>query len=74
MAEYKVSNLSKEMVDVLTPEHDRITCSDLSRVNGYPNSIGYYRCNRCALLNAVDGHEADCMIVEVTVSTKTKAV
>jgi len=37
---------------LIPPEHDRSSCSDDNLINAEPNSSGYVRCIRCALLRA----------------------
>lgn len=40
------------VVDALTPEHDRTSCTDAGMDNGYSYSGRSPRCRRCALLLA----------------------
>jgi len=42
--------ITSDLVELLTPTHDRATCSDTNPTNGYQNSKGYVRCLRCLLL------------------------
>jgi hypothetical protein len=61
---FRWSLLTREMVDAFCPEHDRSSCSDSSRDNGFNaarrSNRGVPRCTRCALLEALDGeHPTD---------------
>lgn len=44
--------LTREMIDVFRPTHDRTSCSDDKPVNGFDEGP---RCTRCALLDLIDG-------------------
>ena len=48
-----------ELVDIIAPDHDRTSCSDADRSNGFgTGSSGGFRCARCALLElAMDEKE-----------------
>jgi hypothetical protein len=41
-------------LDEIAPEHERTSCDDGNLANAYPNTEGYIRCLRCALLRADD--------------------
>lgn len=61
---FRWSLLTRETVDAFCPEHDRTSCSDSSRDNGFNaarrSNRGVPRCTRCALLDALDGeHPSD---------------
>jgi len=43
-------NLTKEMIDLITPEHGQTTCCDDNIINGWSEIGCIPRCNRCALL------------------------
>lgn len=52
--------LTKEFVDTVKPEHDRISCDDNNLNNGL-GSAGHWgrtgpRCTRCGLLEIVEIH------------------
>lgn len=43
-----------EALDLVSPEHDRTTCSDDDSLgNEFPNEFGFARCVRCALIVAL---------------------
>lgn len=44
--------ISMEAINLLTPKHERTSCSD-EKTNGneYFNEMGYPRCSRCLLLH-----------------------
>ena len=43
---------SPHIINLLAPEHDRTSCTDDSRTNGFASMDGgVVRCNRCALLD-----------------------
>ena len=64
--------ITKEVIEILTPEHGRTSCSDDFPQNGYPNANGYYRCNRCALLRILEnGYGEDEVTIDVSVSVKS---
>jgi chorismate mutase len=46
----QAARLTKEIIDILTPEHERTSCSDENQSNAYRNEMGYPRCARCYLL------------------------
>lgn len=49
--ERRAAALTPEVVAALAPDHERSSCSDLNRVNGWgSHSSGCPRCLRCALL------------------------
>ena len=78
--------ITKEWVDQITPEHDRISCSDENMSNGYGSilpsfdihtglhEVRYPRCNRCYLLDNIgcDTDDLDFKIrVDVILKPKT---
>ena len=48
---------AKEFVDIIVPEHNRTSCSDEDKNNGFysRNCEGYGRCTRCMWLEIIDG-------------------
>lgn len=62
----RMINLTKEMVDIIVPEHTRTSCSDTHVDNGWYCSGGTIpRCTRCALLDAVGGYWDRDFVLEV---------
>lgn len=54
--EGRLLQITREGVNQFFPEHGRTSCSDSNVVNGFESSpSGIPRCNRCALLEIVDG-------------------
>lgn len=53
-----IAVVTREMIDVLHPEHGRTGCSDGNTCNGWGSSRDNSspRCTRCALLEVVDGY------------------
>lgn len=52
---WHLSDEQREVLDLVCPDHDRTTCSDVdSHGNEYPNEYGYARCVRCAVLVALE--------------------
>jgi hypothetical protein len=48
--------VTRDALDALVPEHGRTSCSDDNRRNGFgSNGSDFPRCNRCALLDVLDG-------------------
>ena len=39
--------------------HNRSSCSDENPINGYSSSAGYARCNKCHLIEILDGYYCD---------------
>lgn len=46
--------ITRELVDLIAPEHGRTSCSDEDPSNWYQNGQGYVRCIRCSLLKHLD--------------------
>lgn len=54
-ADAVAKTLTKEFVDALMPSHQRTSCSDDNRANGfYTGSDRMPRCDRCALLELLE--------------------
>lgn len=71
-----VEYLTPEMIDRLTPEHTRTSCSDDNLANAYaPPEHGRPRCIRCALIKAAEsGYGPKSENVTVTVRIETTVV
>jgi hypothetical protein len=41
---------SKELIDLIAPQHDRTSCNDNELGNGFYSNSGNTRCGRCSLL------------------------
>ncbi len=64
---------AKELIDIIAPEHSRISCSDENIANGFYHKAAnewedgykvisnnyYYGCDRCALLELANGRSID---------------
>lgn len=48
-------------------EHERTSCSDEHRVNGYGYSAGRARCNKCFLMEILDGEWGDDWKIEFNI-------
>ena len=49
--------ITKEMVDIFCPKHDRTSCNDTRLCNGLDTASYGARCVRCALLQIIDEYE-----------------
>ena len=54
---------AKKFADLICPQHDRTSCSDLSRENGFGSHkmngdtdafFSFFRCSRCAILEILE--------------------
>jgi len=63
--------LTRELIDVLTPEHDRTSCDDTDLANAYVVSNSYVRCVRCHLLDNVGMYVRD-LGIQLVVSQEAK--
>lgn len=44
---------AKELIDMICPEHDRISCNDSFTNNGLYSNTSFTRCARCTLLHII---------------------
>jgi hypothetical protein len=60
--------LSQGVLDFLLPEHDRTSCSDSHRTNGFHSGeVGRPpRCQRCAMLEFMEGYGGDDHIITLS--------